>query len=794
MDKFILTTAMVSVTVAAFASVPQLQRGTAYDHDDYETAETARNGKPEIITGLFSPGMLSTTRQGKYQVRQPTRIKGQSVSVPTANDLYLESAFRIYAFGPDTKLVSDFAPAAIVEGKTFRATLTCAGESVRVVLEDFGRSVGSLDIPVSLFPADFSFAISTSGRFVASISSLVDSSVRACDGETVFFKDFPSDVRSIWTLLPAHAGKTAELTVDEYVFAPATAATGAKVPYSIDRLPTFDPQAEGWKLVFEDEFEGDGVDWTNKWFMPYYDARADVRKRTHAQTDGQGHLKLKIDFNDPKEELGDVRLSGNESGSDPKQLGSISLYTAKAYGYGYYEAKLKFTCQNGFWAAFWMYGDSNCNPFLDGFEIDGFEDYYTRRKDKDGNPGRINDHNLHIRTGLGQSKSWNYNSLLSGNFDEWHVMGLKWTPFEISYYMDGKLLKTTRPVGHSPFDTVTFTAFDHCACTAPSHAVLSGCIMKSTWNKAWQDLAGCTFPAYFWVDYVRVWEYPNAPGSSPSVTWSAASSAASALAPTGSVIRLSADVATSVTGSKIKAAYLFDNGYFIGCRTEPPYAFELELSDEALARTAYKRPGRQKQILELNGMPHVFHIYAQDEEGRIGRTDEPLVRFPVFGESRAFRGTPTKLPGKLSPAHFDEGGIPYGYYKHKQSVENLRQDLSPRPSFDFRRDEFASCSADGTALDFLMTCEWYHYTVDIAEAGDYQVTFPYGTPGHGINRLVIYSDGLRLGAADLEPHDGIGFKRDRTTSLTLTLPAGRHRLTLFPIGPLSVGTLMFEKK
>lgn len=782
--------AIVALAALSSSAAIRLQRGGYYEHDDFEDASVKREGSPEIVQRLVSSGLLTNTGTGSYSTGKAVRIKEAGINVPTAADLYFESGMRIYEFGENARLELNFFSGECKPNRGFAATLVRKGGNVAVTVAEDGRLLGELEVPVAVLPAEFSFSASTSGKFTAVASSLVDSSLRETSGDCAVFTGFPPNVREIWTLLPVRADAEAKLVVDEYFFAPSRAIEGGAIPFAIEREPTFDPKAAGWKLVFEDEFEGDSVDWTNKWFMPYYDARAEIRKSTYALTDGQGHLKLKIDYVDPNEDLGEVLVSGNEN-PDPtkKRLGSISLYTKEAYGYGYYEAKLKFTTQNGFWSAFWMYGDSNCNPFLDGFEIDGYEDYYTRWKTPDGKPGRTNDHNLHIRTGLGQSKSWNYNSELPGDFDAWHVMGIKWTPFEISYYMDGKLLKSKKKVGHSPWDTVTFDSFNHCACTSPTHAVLSGCIMKAQWNKTWQDLTGCEFPTYFQVDYVRVWEMPRDPATLPEVKWTAATEQASALAPTGSVIRLAAEVRPAASGAKLRAVHLFDNGFYMGTRTEPPYEFSFELSDEALMKTGYKRPGRQKQIIELNGMPHVFHVFAQDESGAVGRTAEPLVRFPVFGESKPYQGTAAKLPGSLSPAKFDEGGIPVGYYKHKQSVEKLRQDLSPRPSFEFRGNEFASCSADGAALDFLMTCEWYNYTVDIAETRAYTITFPYGTPGHGINELQFYLDGRKLGAAKLEYHDGISFRRDRVATVSFTLPKGRHQLKLMPVGPLAIGTL-----
>lgn len=561
--------------------------------------------------------------------------------------------------------------------------------------------------------------------------------------------------------------------VDEYMAGAArTKDADRTVPYEIGKLPAFDPVKAGWKKVFEDEFDGDSVDWT-KWFGPYYDPV----KRDFASTDGKGHLRIA------------VRMKPGTT----NVLESTSLYTSQAFGYGYYEARLRFSEKPGWWAAFWGYGDVNTNPFLDGFEPDGFEDFYTRRRVWREKGNAILAHNLHVRSGLGRSKSFSYLSRLPRGVDEWYDFGMLHTPFEISYYLDGKLIRSHRMDDtRHPHDTVTFDAFSAAACTAPLHAALSGCIMAPGWGGDLADLDGVSFPDSFEVDRVRVYAMPDPPETRLSVSWSAGATPVEAVA-TGSVIRLAVDVKPSARGAAPKAVYLFDNGYFLQCRTNPPYAFELPLTEEYLKKTAYMRPGDVGETPPFNGLPHVFHAFAQDASGRIGRTAEPVVRVPRFGGSTPYGGRPQRIPGKVSPAHFDEGGIPFGYYKHEGTVLHFRDDLNPRPSRAFRPGDHASCSAAGDAIDFVCTGEWMNYTVDVATAGDYMATFPYGTPGRGINRLDFLVDGRFVAGVALEGHADVGFARDRTATVRFPLPAGRHVLTLLPTGPLSFGTIDFRK-
>ena len=743
------------------------------EKDDFESPKTERLGKPEIIQGLVSSGLLTSTGQGVYRTTGEQVLKRVKPPLVTGEGVWLRSSIRLYALEGDAEL------SVRLGGAKDALKLTAALRDGKLVLAaaDCGRAAGTLSVGAAALPADVSLGVSPAGAFRVRVQSLSDSSVGKLDGKSGVLTGYARDCELVWALKSA-SGQEAKATVDEYVTSVIRDEDETAVPYVLEKLPEFDPVKAGWPLVFEDNFDGDKVDWDTKWFEPYYDQH----DLGCAQLDGEGHLKIKVDF---KPGVTDRTVSTN--------LQTCSVYTKKGYGYGYYEARFKFTQSKGWWAAFWTYGDANTNPFLDGFEIDGFEDYYLTWKK--GTPWyNVVDHNLHIRGGLGRSKSWNYASVLPGGRDEWYTLGIRWTPFEITYYLNGKAIKTKNKVGHSPHDTVTFDAFNHCACTSPNHACVSAQIMSAAWNKNEWDVSRDSFPQYYYVDYVRIYAYPDEPTGRPHVKWTNASEIGNVLVPTGGVVKLSADVTlASKTKAKLKGVYLFDNGFFLQCKTEPPYDFEIRLDDEFLGRTAYARPGRQRQIFTMNGCPHVFHVFAQDENGQVGRTELPLSRIPLYGPSTPYEGAAQKLPGTLNPARYDAGGIPVGYYVHKQTVEKWRPDLHPRPSFAFRGDEYVSCSAAGDAIDFTMTGEWLNYTVDIAEKGDYTFTFPYATTSFGWVWLDFFVDGRPIGRVPFEAHDGWSFAHDKTGRLQATLPAGRHVITLLPTGPMSFGTMTVEK-
>ena len=72
----------------------------------------------------------------------------------------------------------------------------------------------------------------------------------------------------------------------------------------------------------------------------------------------------------------------------------------------------------------------------------------------------------------------------------------------MSYYLNGKLIPSE--ANHSPYNSVTFDPFNHAAGCVPLHAILSGCCGKSG-----GDPTKGKFPESFFVDYVRIYEYPH---------------------------------------------------------------------------------------------------------------------------------------------------------------------------------------------------------------------------------------------------------------------------------------------
>lgn len=730
--------------------------------DDFEKTSVKRTGNPELVSGMTSPGLLSQTRMGVYRGECVAILaKHEGWTVPVAGKVRFAYGFRLYGFGGEKRVSSTLTTRFTMDSKIADLKI-CHKTGTPTLVAEFGGRC--LEIPCDAMPADFSFSFDGSGQAELSVVSLSDSQKRSVRGYMDFFRtqNVPFSVETF--LESVEKGRPAEVTLDNLSAALISPErkTGA-VPSRIAPVERFDPVREGWKLAFSDEFDGDRIDET-KW-------------EAHSAS-GFRHVKVKD---------GKLMIDVDFGGRDGKTLETSSVWTRRSFLYGYFEARLKFTRQPGWWAAFWLHGDTAGNPFVDGFEIDIFEDYYTRRLDAQGNSRAIIDHNLHL-TCNSTLKSWNYMAPLKGSMDDYHTIGVKWTPFEITYYIDGEAIRSS--AAHSPWTTVTFDAFNHGMGAVPLKAILSGQIMgekDASWLKGLNDASKARLPETYFVDWIRIYAYPDDEAERPSVEWGEryASGEFNPVPLGGSETYRVAAKPSDKTGKPLRAVYLFDNGYLLAWKKEPPYEFKVDFTEGYFAATDYVRPGRQRIRPSVEG-DHAIRAFAEDEDGRIAKTD--AIRFNIMSgsaKSRPFRGKAHAIPGSINPAMYDEGGQGVAYSDGTKGNIHGKAD-------NWRMDEDVDCTSKEVGA--VGYGEWLNYTVDIAEEGDYEVSFRYGTPSKGDQSMVFLCDLKSVGSVKCLPQDvKYGWSSRNTAKTTLHLPKGRHTIRLVLNGNYNFGTLKFDR-
>ena len=709
--------------------------------EDFEGKKVSCSGNPTVIQGYPTPGLLILTGQGVFRTDSRLTIAPPQteIAMPKDDSKYAAFGLRIQNFGTDKRADGDLAMSFSASDRIYEMIVGHKAAEDQLTLHFMvdGKEESSQTIPYQVLPADFLFSANRKGHYCLTVNSLADSSFRSFFGDSTFF--FGLDQMKAKLELRAADGKPAEITVDDLMIGQSADDTGElPVPFKIERNRTFDPVKAGWKLMFSDEFDGTELD-LKKWFYS-----STSRKDLLAVRDGK--LIISADWNEQKTAVQSARI-----------------YTHQDFLYGYFEARLKFRKEPGWWAAFWLCSTGPSNAFIDGMEIDIFEDYYLRPKTPGGKPGNTLDHNLHMYAS-NKLKSWNYNSKLPGSIEDFYVIGCKWTPFEISYYMNGKLISST--ANHSPYDSVTFDAFHHGMGATPLKGILSGCCGRSGGDPKLGH-----YPEHFEVDYVRFYEYPRSSSDTPEIQLTV-KGAENYRIPHGTALKFQAEVKPSEkSNSPISCVYLMDSGFLLDYKTEPPFDFEIRSTPEFYRLTQYAKPGRSGEALEFYSI-HAFSVVAQDAKGNVAFT-RPLVRFfaPPYIPSRPYQGKPQVLPGRLNLPFYDEGGQNVAY------ADSTPKNLTDRTG-TFRPGEAVDATEKG--IGYIAGGEWINYTVEVRKSGRYQAKLQYGTPVSNPHGIMLLVDGIDAGEFKLLPHDPkFGYSADSYAEIDgIELSKGKHVLTL----------------
>ncbi len=699
-----------------------------FKSDDYDTPGI-RPGDPALIQDFPCPGLLSLTGQGVYTAVPQVDVTFQDETYrlpPKSGDEFFVTGVRLQSFGRadrrDSTLTFD------ING-TFSVRLTHRKDFPSITVSAFSRTeeIGRTELAISALPADLKLAVNHHG-FIFLMESLVDSNRKILKGQVPILATLESEPFEAALVFRA-VGASAELVVDNYFTGIAKQETiSTQVPFKIDLLDTFDPVKAGWKLVFNDEFDGQEVDWENTWYQPSWDIK---KGRKDFATLKDGLLEIKCDWDEEEKD----------------QLRTIGLWSRKTFLYGYFESRLKFTKEPGWWTAFWAL-EVGGNPMTGGgFEIDIFEDYYTRKG------GGVLDHNLHVSVGE-KLKSWNYSTKLPGSIDDWYVIAAKWTPFEVSYYLNGKLMKSS--ARHSPYASVSFDALNHAFCVAPVRIITSGQIHRKGERSK-------SFPETYYVDYVRVYQDPNI--VAPKVEWSEKPAKNSVMMGEPLIMAARAE-----SQSTIKTAYLFDNGFLIDYKTDTPFCFEFAIDKKHYEGTAWESGGRQGNKSVLDGYPHSFTIAVQDETGAIGYAPVNTI-IAVEKSSVPYQGQAAEVPGKILPGNFDDGGVDVAYWrfappKHAQSPK-------------FRPHE----RINGHAI-YMRNGEWVNYTFNVKQAGSYTVIMEYILrKAHDPipQQMPLMIDGIQIANFSLIP-EGEQTDKRKISASGITLTPGPHKVTVLSLG------------
>ncbi|MCL3779546.1 carbohydrate-binding protein [Prolixibacteraceae bacterium JC049] len=170
-----------------------------------------------------------------------------------------------------------------------------------------------------------------------------------------------------------------------------------------------------------------------------------------------------------------------------------------------------------------------------------------------------------------------------------------------------------------------------------------------------------------------------------------------------------------------------------------------------------------------------------------------IIDFDIIGKkvlvkgtvTEAFQGLTALIPGRIEAENFNNGGEGVGYHDNDANnaggaYRDTGVDISSGPTGNYN-------------VGWTGTGEWLMYTVDIVEAGTYQVDFSIGSPNNPGNLIL-----------ELDGEDILTFKGTNTggwgnfqvqSGEAIELPKGRHKLKLKMDNPgMNIDAMIFTKK
>jgi len=172
-----------------------------------------------------------------------------------------------------------------------------------------------------------------------------------------------------------------------------------------------------------------------------------------------------------------------------------------------------------------------------------------------------------------------------------------------------------------------------------------------------------------------------------------------------------------------------------------------------------------------NGTTYYYKIAAVNLAGTSGQSGEVNAK-PVAPVEAPYGGTAWAIPGTVQAENYDTGGEGLGY--HVTSINGTAN--------SYRTDgvdlETTTDTGGGDNVGWSAAGQWFRYTVNVATAGTYTVSFRVANGSGASTTLhVSNSAGTNLTGTVTVPNTG-GWQTWSTVTATVTLPAGRQVLTI----------------
>lgn len=236
---------------------------------------------------------------------------------------------------------------------------------------------------------------------------------------------------------------------------------------------------ERYKLVFNDDFDGDSLD-TTKWGYNYSWGHSHNHAAWCAEENvivKDGILTLKGENKQHPDAVGKQGTFNNKKYDIVYTSGAVNTHHKFNFDYGYFEARMKMPKGKGMWPAWWMLKDG-WPPEIDMLEV---------------LCSKPNELHVNFHYGPAWNEHYSHEQVLNLGYstsDDYHTYGFEWTPDYMRYYVDGK------QVGHD------FTNKSAIKEASGMYMILNLAI--DGWDGKPDN--STQWPAEFCIDYVRAWQ------------------------------------------------------------------------------------------------------------------------------------------------------------------------------------------------------------------------------------------------------------------------------------------------
>jgi beta-glucanase (GH16 family) len=373
---------------------------------------------------------------------------------------------------------------------------------------------------------------------------------------------------------------------------------------------------------------------------------------------------------------------------------SARLNTFSSFGlkYGKIEARIKTGSANGLRCKMFMLPeDLDYGAWARSGQIDVMET-------QGANPDRVKGGIFH--GGQGHYSKYSGSEYTAKDIDlskDYHIYTVEWQPYEIRWFVDGKLYAMQNRWG-------SFSADYPAPFDKRFYLVISVAIDG--------DVDDSQLPAEMSVDWIRAYqiEGDNQP---PKIKITSPNN--DATVDTGD-LRITVNAADK--DNDLEKVEFYNHNVLLGTVSQAPYSFTWNVPDGC----------------------HTLTARAVDIAG-FGCSDSVEFVAGVGCPPGPFHGTPVQLPGRVEAEDFDTSPKEKAYW---DSDENNNGGAYRKTGVDIQ-----DCLEGGYNLGWMEPGEWLEYTVEVKKAGNYDIVCRTGSPWDGAKLHVEFNEENKTGTLEV---------------------------------------------